>query len=114
MSVIIWHNPRCSKSRQTLELLHENGITPNIRLYLEDVPSTEEIASVIQMLGLTPRELMRTKEAEYKELGLDRVNDHDALIAAMVNTPKLIERPIVINGNKAAVGRPPEDVLKVI
>lgn len=114
MSVIIWHNPRCSKSRQTLELLHEKGITPNIRLYLEDTPSAAELASVIHMLGLAPRGLMRTKEAEYSEQNLASINDDDALIAAMIKTPKLIERPIVINGNKAAVGRPPEDVLKVI
>ncbi len=114
MSVIIWHNPRCSKSRQTLALLEDNGVTPTIRLYLEDVPSAEEIASVLQMLGRSPRELMRTKEAEYKEFQLDRTNDKNALIAAMIKTPKLIERPIVINEDKAAVGRPPEDILKVI
>ena len=113
MSVIIWHNPRCSKSRQTLELLQENGITPTIRLYLEDVPSTAEIESVLQSLGRTPRELMRTKEAEYKEQALDSVDD-GALIKAMIKTPKLFERPIVINGDRAAVGRPPENVLKVI
>ena len=114
MSVVIWHNPRCSKSRQTLALLEENGVTPNIRLYLEDVPSAAELASVIQILGRAPRELMRTKEAEYKEQNLASINDDDTLIASMIKTPKLIERPIVINGNRAAVGRPPEDVLKVI
>lgn len=114
MSVIIWHNPRCSKSRQTLELLQENGVTPNIRLYLEDIPSSQELASVIQMLGLAPRELMRTNEDAYKEQNLASISDGAALIDAMTNTPKLIERPIVINGNKAAIGRPPEDVLKVI
>ncbi len=114
MSVIIWHNPRCSKSRQTLALLEDSGVTPNIRLYLEDVPSAAELASVIQMLGHTPRDVMRTKEAEYKEQALGSVNDDAALIDAMVKTPKLIERPIVINGSKAAIGRPPEDVLKVI
>ena len=114
MSIVIWHNPRCSKSRQTLALLEENGVTPIVRLYLEDVPNAEEIASVLQMLGRAPRELMRIKEAEYKELGLGEIDDASALIAAMTTTPKLIERPIVINGDKAAVGRPPEDVLKVI
>lgn len=114
MSVVIWHNPRCSKSRQTLALLEENGVTPNIRLYLEDVPSAEELASVIQMLGLAPRGLMRTKEAEYNEQNLADIKDDAALIAAMINTPKLIERPIVINGNKAAIGRPPENTLKVV
>lgn len=114
MSVVIWHNPRCSKSRQTLALLEEHGVSPTVRQYLEDVPSATELESVLQMLGLSPRELMRIKEAEYKELGLASMDDEGALIAAMVNTPKLIERPIVINGNKAAVGRPPEAVLKVI
>lgn len=114
MSVVIWHNPRCSKSRQTLELLEKKGVTPIVRHYLDDVPSAIEIESVLQMLKLAPRGLMRTKEAEYKELSLDAVDDNNTLIAAMVNTPKLIERPIVINGNKAAIGRPPEDVLKVI
>lgn len=114
MSVVIWHNPRCSKSRQTLALLEENGVTPNIRLYLEDIPNAAELASVIQMLRLAPRELMRTKEAEYSEQNLADIKDDAALITAMIQTPKLIERPIVINGNKAAIGRPPEDVLKVI
>jgi arsenate reductase (glutaredoxin) len=114
MSVIIWHNPRCSKSRQTLELLQANGVVPIVRHYLEDVPNAEEIASVLHMLHRSPRELMRTNEPEYKELGLSSVEDKDSLIAAMVKTPKLIERPIVINGDKAAVGRPPEDILKVI
>ena len=114
MSVVIWHNPRCSKSRQTLALLEENGITPEVRLYLEDAPTPDEITSVLHMLGLAPRALMRTKEAEYKEQGLADITDDTSLIAAMTNTPKLIERPIVINGNKAAIGRPPEDVLKVI
>lgn len=114
MSIIIWHNPRCSKSRQTLALLKENGVTPTIRLYLEDTPSADDIAAVLHSLGKYPRELMRVKEAEYAELGLDDVTDDGALIAAMIQTPKLIERPVVINGDKAAVGRPPEDVLKIL
>ena len=114
MSVIIWHNPRCSKSRQTLELLQTNGVTPIIRLYLEDSPSIAEIESMLQILNLEPRSLMRVKEAEYGTQGLADVKDNATLIKAMSNTPKLIERPIVINGTKAAIGRPPENVLKVI
>lgn len=106
----IWHNPRCSKSRQTLALLEEKGITPTIRKYLEDAPSAAEINDVLQKLGKAPLELMRTKEAEFKELSLKGASD-DALIAAMASHPKLIERPVVIEGEKAAIGRPPESVL---
>ena len=113
MSLTIWHNPRCSKSRQTLAILEEKGLTPEVRLYQEDTPSEEEIRGVLTMLDIEPRALMRTGEAEYKEQGLKTAGD-DALVAAMVNTPKLIERPVVINGDKAALGRPPENVLDII
>lgn len=113
--VIIYHNPRCSKSRQTLALLEEKGVTPEIVLYLENPPSANKLKEIIKQLGLSSaRELMRTKEAEYKELGLAAVNSEAELIKAMVTTPKLIERPIVINKNKAAIGRPPENVLEII
>jgi arsenate reductase len=115
MDVTIYHNPRCSKSRQTLELLREKGVEPSIIEYLKTPPSANEIADILEKLGRKPRELMRTKETEYKEQGLDDPSLADgALINAMVETPKLIERPIVLAGAKAAVGRPPESVLDIL
>ena len=115
MSAIIYHNPRCSKSRQTLQLLEEHGVHPEIVKYLETPPDEATLKSLLKMLGLKPRELMRRKEAEYKELGLDDPNlDEDALIRAMVEHPKLIERPIVVKDGKAALGRPPEQVLEIL
>ena len=113
MSLTIWHNPRCSKSRQTLALLEENGHAPTVRLYLEDAPTVDEINEALRLLSLEPRQMMRTKEAEYKEQGLGDV-EGDALVTAMNATPKLIERPIVFNGGKAAIGRPPESVLEIL
>jgi len=111
----IYHNPRCSKSRQTLALLNERGIEPEIIRYLETPPTAQEFNRILDMLDCEPRELMRTKEAEYKELGLDNPElTRDQLIEAMVRTPKLIERPIVINDGKAALGRPPETVLNIL
>jgi len=115
MSVTIYHNPRCSKSRQTLALLTDNGIEPEIIEYLQTPPSAEELTAILAKLGRAPRELMRRKETEYKENGLDDQNlDDGALIAAMIAHPKLIERPIVLANGKAALGRPPEDVLKIL
>ncbi len=117
MKVIMWHNPRCSKSRQTLQLLQDKGIEPEIVKYLETPPSVEELREVIGLLGFSSaRELMRRKEKEYKELGLDDPSKtEDELIAAMVAHPRLIERPVVIvengGGKRAALGRPPENVL---
>ncbi len=118
MKVVMWHNPRCSKSRQTLQLLQERGIEPEIRKYLEDPPSADEIREVLKLLGFSSaRELMRTKEKEYRELGLKDIQDEEKLIAAMVEHPRLIERPVVIvedeRGRRAALGRPPENVLKL-
>lgn len=111
----IYHNPRCSKSRQTLQLLEERQITPEVVEYLNSPPSKEELSEILSMLGLEPRQLMRTKEAEYRELGLDDASlSREQLIEAMVATPKLIERPIVINNGKAAIGRPPETVLEIL
>ncbi len=111
----IYHNPRCAKSRQTLELLRENNIEPNIILYLEDTPDRKTIKSILKKLGLKPRDLMRKKETEYLENALDNpaLSDDD-LIQAMIDNPKLIERPIVVNGEKATLGRPPENVLTII
>jgi arsenate reductase len=115
MSITIYHNPRCSKSRQTLALLEEQGITPEIRLYLETPPNKQELESVLTKLNISPRALLRKGEDAYKENNLkDTKLDDAALIEAMVSHPKLIERPIVINGNKAALGRPPESVLEIL
>lgn len=114
MDLTIWHNPRCSKSRQTLAILEEKGLAPVVRLYLEDAPSEAEITETLAKLGKTARELMRTGESDYKDQGLASVSDEKALVTAMNKTPKLIERPIVFNGEKAAVGRPPESVLDIL
>ncbi|NLQ19095.1 arsenate reductase (glutaredoxin) [Marinomonas sp. M1K-6] len=107
----IYHNPRCSKSRQTLQLLEENNLQPEIRLYLQDTPSIDEIKTLLAQLDITPLELMRTKEAAYKELGLNKDSTDEERLQAMHKTPALIERPIVIHNDKAKIGRPPEDVL---
>ncbi|HUU65703.1 MAG TPA: arsenate reductase (glutaredoxin) [Methyloceanibacter sp.] len=115
MTVTIYHNPRCSKSRQTLALLEEKGIAPKIVKYLETPPSAAELKRVLKKLGLKPRDILRTGEARYAELGMqDSSLTDDALIAAMVANPILIERPIVVSGDKAAIGRPPEAVLKIV
>ncbi len=115
MAITLYHNPRCSKSRQTLALLQEKGIEPEIREYLKDVPSAEEINEILTMLNMAPRDLMRKKEAEYKENGLDNPSlSNDELIAGMIANPKLIERPIVIKEGEARIGRPPESVLEIL
>ncbi|WP_457675042.1 arsenate reductase (glutaredoxin) [Thiolapillus sp.] len=115
MSLKIYHNPRCSKSRQTLQLLRDKGVEPEIIEYLKTPPTREELEQVLDMLGLEPRQLMRTKEKEYKEQGLADPNlSREQLIDAMLATPKLIERPIVIRDGKAAIGRPPEQVLEIL
>ena len=113
MRTTIYHNPRCSKSRQTLALLEERGISPRIVDYLKTPPS--ELKAILKKLGLRPRDLMRKGEPLYAELGLkDRELDDDALIGLMVANPILIERPIVVSGAKAALGRPPESVLEIL
>jgi len=109
----IYHNPRCSKSRQTLALLTERGIQPEIVLYLENPPSVDELKNILDSLGMSASQLVRKKEAEYQSLEIDE-NDEKALLAAMHQFPKIIERPIVVNGQKAAVGRPPEQVLEIL
>jgi arsenate reductase (glutaredoxin) len=114
MALTIWHNPRCSKSRQTLAILEDKGLTPTIRLYLDEAPSEAEINEALKLLAVAPRAVMRTGEAAYKEQGLADVTDDAALVAAMAATPKLIERPIVFNEGKAKVGRPPESVLDIL
>ncbi|HXK57413.1 MAG: arsenate reductase (glutaredoxin) [Gammaproteobacteria bacterium] len=115
MSVVIYHNPRCSKSRQTLQLLQENGFDPSITEYLKTPPDKAELEKILAMLGMEPRDLMRKKEAEYRESGLDNPDlTREQLIQAMIDHPKLIERPIVISNGKAAIGRPPELVLDIL
>ena len=111
----IYHNPRCSKSRQTLALLEEQGLHPEVVLYLDTPPTTDTLRVLLAKLGFTSaRQLMRTKEDIYKELGLADVTDEAALLEVMASHPKLIERPIVINGDKARLGRPPEQVLEIL
>lgn len=111
----IWHNPRCSKSRKTLALLEERGIEPTIVRYLDEPPTEKRLAQVIDYLGIEPRALLRKREDAYKELDLgDRSKSDAEIIAAMVERPKLIERPIVIREKAAAIGRPPESVLEIL
>ena len=111
----IYHNPRCSKSRQTLELLKENNIEPEIILYLENPPSEEKLTELIDLLGINPRDLLRKGEEEYKTYNLrDESLKGKDIIKIMSENPKLIERPIVISKNKAIIGRPPENVLVLI
>ncbi len=115
MPVTIYHNPRCSKSRQALALLNERGLEIEIVEYLQTPPDAAALAGLLDGLGLEPRDLMRKKEAAYKELGLDDpALDRAALIAAMVENPVLIERPIVVAGARVALGRPPEAVLDIL
>ncbi|GEK15464.1 arsenate reductase (glutaredoxin) [Aliivibrio fischeri] len=116
MSVVIYHNPRCSKSRETLSLLEEKGVTPEIVKYLDETPSIDTLKTIFSQLGFSSvRDMMRTKEAEYKEQGLAEASITDEqLFEAMVATPKLIERPIVTNNSQARIGRPPEQVLEIL
>ena len=114
-NVTLYHNPRCSKSRQTLALLEENNANVTIVEYLKTVPTTDELNQILTLLALSPRQLMRTKETEYKELNLaDDSLTQAQLVQAMVETPKLIERPIALANGKAAIGRPPENVLAIL
>jgi arsenate reductase len=115
MSVTIFHNPRCSKSRHTLELLEQRGLTPTIIEYLKTPPTAEKLKEILVQLGLLPRDLMRKKEDLYVELELGNPDlSNDDLIGFMVKHPILIERPIVITNGKAALGRPPEQVLEIL
>ncbi len=112
---VLYHNPHCSKSRQTLALLKEHDIEPVLVEYLTTPPSAAELASIIAKLGIEPRALLRTHEREYREAGLDNPKlSHRELIAAMVKYPILIERPILVTPVQAAVGRPPEQILKIL
>lgn len=110
--VTIYHNPRCTKSRQTLELLRSKGIEPNVVEYLKTPPSPAELSAILAKLGKGPRDIVRAKEAA--EAGIARDLDGDALIAALSANPTAIERPIVVKGDKARLGRPPESVLDIL
>ncbi|MFT6625531.1 MAG: arsenate reductase [Cycloclasticus sp.] len=115
MSIKIYHNPRCSKSRQTLQLLEDNGAKPEIIEYLKAAPTKAELESILTLLGLSPRELMRKGESIYKELNLGNASlSYQQLLSAMLENPILIERPIVLANGKAAIGRPPESVLDIL
>lgn len=115
MTVTIYHNPRCSKSRATLKLLEDSDVEPTVVEYLRTPPSRAEMTRILTGLGMEPRELMRKKEAPYRELGLaDESLGRDALIDAMIENPVLIERPVVAKDGKYALGRPPERVLEIL
>jgi arsenate reductase len=110
----IWHNPRCSKSRQTLALLEARGGTLTIRNYMEELPSVDELKDVMAKLGFTSsHEWLRKNEPDYRDLGLKAIEDEEAIFKAMSEYPKLIERPVVIYGDEAMIGRPPEQVLEL-
>ncbi len=113
--ITIYHNPRCSKSRQALELLEARGETPVVVRYLETPPDADTLKALLHALGLPARGLLRTGEDEYRELGLeDPALGDDALVAAMAAHPRLIERPVVVRGKRAVIGRPPETVLELL
>jgi len=115
MSTKIYHNPKCSKCRQTLELLKEKSVDPDVVEYLNNPPTVDELDNILNMLGVEPEALMRTREAEYKESGLDQTGlSRSQQIEKMVAFPRVIERPIVVHDGKAAVGRPPEMVLDIL
>lgn len=114
-AIKIFHNPRCSKSRQTMQLLESSGVTPDVIEYLNHPPSYDELAKTLDLLGLQPRELIRTHEKPYMENHLDDPGlSHEELIRAMIEYPILIERPIVVHDGKAVIGRPPEKVLDIL
>ena len=115
MTIKIYHNPRCSKSRQALDLLKSKNIETQVILYLENAPSVKEIKEILKMLKVSAREIMRKGEAEFAELGLVDLNiSEEKLIEAISESPKLLERPIVVNGTKAAIGRPIENILEIL
>lgn len=114
-AVRIFHNPRCSKCRQSMQLLDDRGIKTEVVEYLKQPPTASELREVLELLALEPRELMRKHESPYKELGLnDNSIGNDELILAMIENPILIERPIIIHGKKAVIGRPPEKILDIL
>lgn len=112
--IIIYHNPRCSKSRQTLALLRDNGVEPKIVEYLKDPPSQTRVRALIKQLGIDPHSLVRAKEAAYQESGLSRESNAIDIARAIAENPILLERPVVVRGDRAAIGRPPENVLALV
>lgn len=112
--ITIWHNPKCSKSREAMEILNNGGYEASVVRYLEDSPAEMQIREVLKMLGVSARELMRTKEELYTELNLADELDEDKLILAMAKYPKLIERPVIIKGNRAIIGRPADKIIKFL
>ena len=110
----IYHNPRCRKSREGLEILQNSGQAFEIREYLKEIPSTDELASLIKLLGISPIDLVRKNEAIWKENYKGKTLSNSEIIAAMINNPKLIERPIVVNNNKAILGRPTENIKRIL
>lgn len=112
--VTIYHNPRCTKSRETLALLQERGIVPAVVEYLKDPPTKDEVLSILKLLGGDAHALVRTKETAYKTSGLSKASSADAVARAIAKDPILLERPIVVCGKKAAIGRPPEKVLEIL
>ena len=112
--LVIYHNPQCSKSRETLQILKHQGCSPEIVEYLQSPPGTEELKRIINLLGLSARDLLRTTEAVYVEAGLDQDSPEDQIIEALCKFPALLQRPIVVSGNKAVIGRPPNRVLEII
>jgi len=112
--ITIWHNPKCSKSREAMSILEQNNCEALVVKYLETTPSKDEITTALTMLGMNPRELMRTKEDIYKELNLQNEDDYDNLVDAMVENPILIERPVIFKGNQAIIGRPTDKIAKFL
>ncbi|MDA7818209.1 arsenate reductase (glutaredoxin) [Sulfurimonas sp.] len=112
--ITIWHNPRCTKSREALAILEEKNCDVQVIKYLDTVPTKDELTTALTMLGMNPQELMRTTEAIYKELGLKGETDYDKLVDAMIANPKLIQRPVIFKGNQAILGRPKENIAKFL
>ncbi|MDD2790662.1 MAG: arsenate reductase (glutaredoxin) [Sulfurimonas sp.] len=113
-TITIWHNPKCSKSREAMSILEQNDCEIEVIKYLETSPTKDEITTALTMLGMNPKELMRTKEDLYKELHLKEEYDYDILVDAMVANPKLIERPVIFKGDRAIIGRPTDSIMKFI
>ena len=114
-TITFYHNPRCSKSRQALQLLRDKGVQPEVIEYLKTPPDVAQLSALKDMLGVpSVRDFMRTKEQEYKDQGLKTVDDEQTLLKAVAETPKLMERPIAVKGRRAIIGRPPENVLELL
>lgn len=113
-TVTIWHNPRCSKSRAALAILEEHGVTPTEFRYLETPPSKSDIVTVLAALGMDVKDIVRKGEAVYKSLNLSATSTNEEVLNALVENPILIERPIIISGDRAVIGRPPENVTSLL